>query len=120
MRPEVNMSKSTKPAKPSRRPVDAATRDIDQLFARSRALAPSIIEHSGVFNASSDEWFDALTALGTPVEDRFHALYDKHDTEVTHAIMGLIRFRGHVPKGGYDVPNGQSGWWPAPSPAVHG
>jgi hypothetical protein len=83
---EVSMSKSKKPAKPSRRPAEPATRDIDHLFARSRALAPAIIEHSGVFNASSDEWFDALTALGTPVEDRFHALYDKHDAEVEHAI----------------------------------
>jgi hypothetical protein len=80
------MSKS---AKPSRRPVDAAARDIDQLFARSHALAPSIIEHSGIFNASSEEWFTALTALGSPVEDRFYALYDKHDAQVRDAISDV-------------------------------
>lgn len=79
------MSKLKTSAQQSRRPVDAAARDIDQLFARSRALAPSLIEHAGVFNASSDEWFTAFTALGTPVEDRFYALYDKHDAQVTDA-----------------------------------
>jgi hypothetical protein len=83
MQLEVSMSKS---AKPSRRPVDAAARDIDQLFARSRALAPSIIEHSGVFNASSDEWFAAFIALGMPIEDESRALYDKLAEQVSDAI----------------------------------
>jgi hypothetical protein len=30
----------------------------------------------------------------------------------------LIRFRGHLPKGGYDVPNGQRDAKPAAAPAV--
>jgi hypothetical protein len=30
----------------------------------------------------------------------------------------LIRFCGHLPKGGYDVPNGQREEKPAPAPAV--
>ncbi len=30
----------------------------------------------------------------------------------------LIRFRGHVPKGGYDVPHVSKQQWPAPPPAV--
>ena len=30
----------------------------------------------------------------------------------------LIRFRGHVPKGGYDVPHVPKQQWPAPPPAV--
>jgi hypothetical protein len=32
--------------------------------------------------------------------------------------LRLIRFRGHVPKGGYDVPHGSKQGWPAPPPAV--
>jgi hypothetical protein len=32
--------------------------------------------------------------------------------------MRLIRFRGHLPKGGYDVPNGQHDAKPAAAPAV--
>ena len=35
-----------------------------------------------------------------------------------HYRVRLIRFGGHVPKGGYDVPNGQDSKWPAPAPAV--
>jgi cytoskeletal protein CcmA (bactofilin family) len=34
------------------------------------------------------------------------------------ALVGLIRFRGHLPKGGYDVPNGQHDEKPAAAPAV--
>jgi hypothetical protein len=34
------------------------------------------------------------------------------------ADMRLIRFRGHLPKGGYDVPNGQHAEKPAAAPAV--
>jgi hypothetical protein len=33
-------------------------------------------------------------------------------------FLRLIRFRGHVPKGGYDVPHGSKQGWPAPPPAV--
>jgi hypothetical protein len=32
--------------------------------------------------------------------------------------LRLIRFRGHLPKGGYDVPNGQREEKPATAPAV--
>jgi hypothetical protein len=32
--------------------------------------------------------------------------------------VGLIRFRGHLPKGGYDVPNGRFDATPAAAPAV--
>jgi len=32
--------------------------------------------------------------------------------------MRLIRSGGHVPKGGYDVPNGKRKQWPASAPAV--
>lgn len=34
------------------------------------------------------------------------------------ATVELIRFRGHVPKGGYDVPNGKWKRWSAAAPAV--
>jgi hypothetical protein len=34
-------------------------------------------------------------------------------------ILRLIRFRGHVPKGGYDVPNGFPYERSAASPALH-
>jgi energy-coupling factor transporter ATP-binding protein EcfA2 len=33
--------------------------------------------------------------------------------------VGLIRFRGHLPKGGYDVPHVRSEAGPPPAPAVH-
>ncbi len=33
-------------------------------------------------------------------------------------LVCLIRFRGHVPKGGYDVPHVPKQQWPAPPPAV--
>ncbi len=32
--------------------------------------------------------------------------------------VGLIRFRGHLPKGGYDVPNAQEQQRPAATPAI--
>jgi hypothetical protein len=32
--------------------------------------------------------------------------------------LGLIRFRGHLPKGGYDVPNAREPERSAPTPAV--
>ncbi len=32
--------------------------------------------------------------------------------------MRLIRFRGHLPKGGYDVPNGNKQVWPTHPAAV--
>ncbi len=32
--------------------------------------------------------------------------------------VGLIRFRGHIPKGGYDVHDGQNNEAPASAPAV--
>jgi hypothetical protein len=38
--------------------------------------------------------------------------------DIDKLILRLIRFRGHVPKGGYDVPHVPQQWWPAPSPAV--
>ena len=34
-------------------------------------------------------------------------------------IMDLIRFGGHLPKGGYDVHNGGNEQRPAAAPAVH-
>jgi hypothetical protein len=40
------------------------------------------------------------------------------DTASRSGALRLIRFGGHVPKGGYDVPNGQDSKWPAPAPAV--
>ena len=33
--------------------------------------------------------------------------------------VGLIRFRGHIPKGGYDVHDGQNNEAPASAPAVN-
>jgi hypothetical protein len=33
--------------------------------------------------------------------------------------LGLIRFGGHVPKGGYDVQNAITSWRPARPAAVH-
>ena len=36
----------------------------------------------------------------------------------THRALGLIRFRGHVPKGGYDVHDAQDDEVPATTPAV--
>jgi hypothetical protein len=33
-------------------------------------------------------------------------------------MLRVIRFRGHLPKGGYDVPNGQRDEEPAAAPAV--
>ena len=38
----------------------------------------------------------------------------------TQETLRLIRFRGHLPKGGYDVPDGRHTQGPAPSPALHG
>jgi hypothetical protein len=40
-------------------------------------------------------------------------------SRVVHQLVGLIRFRGHLPKGGYDVPNAQEQQKPAATPAVH-
>ena len=37
---------------------------------------------------------------------------------VWRAGLGLIRFRGHIPKGGYDVHDGQNNEAPASAPAV--
>ena len=34
-------------------------------------------------------------------------------------FVGLIRFRGHLPRGGYDVPHAQSEAGPPSAPAVH-
>jgi hypothetical protein len=36
----------------------------------------------------------------------------------THLKLRLIRSRGHLPKGGYDVPNGRFDATPAAAPAV--
>ena len=38
--------------------------------------------------------------------------------ELNERGVCLIRFRGHVPKGGYDVPHVPKQQWPAPPPAV--
>jgi hypothetical protein len=38
--------------------------------------------------------------------------------KVVPTFLRLIRFRGHLPKGGYDVPNGQHDQEPATAPAV--
>ncbi len=38
--------------------------------------------------------------------------------DARHGPVRLIRFRGHLPKGGYDVPNGQRDEKPATAPAV--
>ena len=42
----------------------------------------------------------------------------EHNLAATRRIVCLIRFRGHVPKGGYDVPHVPKQQWPAPPPAV--
>ena len=36
------------------------------------------------------------------------ALEAAHEQGIIHRGLGLIRSRGHVPKGGYDVPNGSN------------
>ena len=36
----------------------------------------------------------------------------------TAGLLGLIRSRGHFPKGGYDVPDGATNQESAPTPAV--
>ena len=38
--------------------------------------------------------------------------------ELSNPKMGLIRSRGHFPKGGYDVPDGATNQESAPTPAV--
>ncbi len=43
---------------------------------------------------------------------------DPVDLDVVATSVCLIRFRGHVPKGGYDVPHVPKQQWPAPPPAV--
>ena len=39
-------------------------------------------------------------------------------SQMMRGPMGLIRFRGHIPKGGYDVHDGQNNEAPASAPAV--
>ena len=46
------------------------------------------------------------------------APYDAEFGKILRFVLGLIRFRGHVPKGGYDVPHVSKQQWPAPPPAV--
>ena len=41
-----------------------------------------------------------------------------YDTLAFYGAVGLIRFRGHVPKGGYDVHDAQDDEVPATTPAV--
>src|SRR5713101_3727035 len=48
------------------------------------------------------------------------ALFDAAVTWASARGLSLIRFRGHLPKGGYDVPHAIRQWWPASPPAVHG
>jgi hypothetical protein len=49
-----------------------------------------------------------------------HIQLDEPQLVVTkiQEVVGLIQFRGHLPKGGYDVPNGQHDEEPAAAPAV--
>ena len=43
--------------------------------------------------------------FGTSAEPLFGVF---HPAKSSTAQLGLIRSRGHVPKGGYDVPNGSN------------
>jgi hypothetical protein len=44
----------------------------------------------------------------------------RHGTTSDAALVDLIRFGGHLPKGGYDVHNGGCEQKPATPPALHG
>ena len=46
------------------------------------------------------------------------AHYGQYVSKRTNATLGLIRFGGHLPKGGYDVPNAQTQHDPAAPAAV--
>ena len=54
------------------------------------------------------------------VREGFFELCIRVGEHALHALMelGLIRFRGHFPKGGYDVPDGATNQESAPTPAV--
>ena len=68
-----------------------------------RTLQGRVNELKGVFEESSNHW-----GFKDPVYRFYHQSFK----------VRLIRFRGHLPKGGYDVPNAQRDEKPAPAPAV--
>ena len=45
-------------------------------------------------------------------------VYGEHALPLHPNNVGLIRSRGHFPKGGYDVPDGATNQGSAPTPAV--
>ncbi|MGH8640040.1 MAG: hypothetical protein ACREUZ_23185, partial [Burkholderiales bacterium] len=66
---------------------------------------------------------DDRVALPAPGQPTTHILKPAigrfpHTTE-NEALVGLIRFGGHLPKGGYDVRNGRNAKPTVPS-AIHG
>ena len=67
-------------------------------------------------------WLIYQTAKSLGHADGYFAGYSDGHTETTKnmlGILGLIRFRGHFPKGGYDVQNGIKEGGPATPAAVH-
>jgi hypothetical protein len=83
--------------------------------ASERAVAMSPVWHP---SATSSE--DAAPISLRAGEERTGADITMRLLPVTRleGAVRLIRFRGHLPKGGYDVPHGSKQEWPAPSPAV--
>ena len=73
---------------------------------------------------------DQGSLVGRPVSDAVFRLVFRMDSRLhpsslvwiplnlTLDLLGLIRFRGHVPKGGYDVHDAQDDEVPATTPAV--
>jgi hypothetical protein len=57
---------------------------------------------------------------GVKASDFLHVLSDRVQRRrmMPHSHVRLIRSRGHLPKGGYDVPDAIRQWWPASPPAV--
>jgi len=63
-----------------------------------------------------------LDPIGLDVSYGWACDLDQDELYLDHRIetrgLALIRFRGHVPKGGYDVPNGERCVGPASPAAV--
>ena len=76
-------------------------------------LARAEVCHDSLVDLAGEEAFEAANdlTLGPAVRRAASHVFDGR-------LVGLIRSRGHFPKGGYDVPDGATNQGSAPTPAV--
>ncbi len=98
--------------------------------ASDRAIVEAVAAARGVTSAQiALAWLRRNAVIAAPIVG---ALTAKHIDDAVAALaitltneealkleVGLIRFRGHLPRGGYDVPHAQSEAGPPSAPAVH-